>query len=134
MKYPVDFTTELSKKPICGVLSVAMIAGVTFAQATQAIKNNMMPFQKRHGGKTYHEQRLGALEELGIQFRDMNVPRVTLAHCIHKYCDANRTYMINTSSHVVTVRNKVVADQVEIANIEEHATKRYFVRNLTEIL
>lgn len=134
MKYPRDFTVELTRKPICGVLSVAMIAGVSFAKATQAIKDNMLPFQKRHGGKTYHDQRLGALSDLGVRYRDIKVEKMTLARCIHEHCHPGRTYMINTSSHVVTYRDGEVADQNEISHIRDHSSRRRFVRNLTEII
>lgn len=135
MNYPSDFTYELSKKPICGVLSVAMIAGCTFAEATKAIKNNMMPWQKRHGGKTNHEQRLGALKELGVKFIDHEVTsRKTLARVIEDIMFTGKTYMINMSSHVVTYKNGEVADQYEISHIRDHGSRRCFVRNITEIL
>jgi hypothetical protein len=96
----------------------------------------MMSFQKRHGGKTYHEQRIGALNELGVYTRDIPVEakRYNLTAVIERLCNPNKTYMINTSSHVVTVRNGLVADQYEIANYNEHKSRRCFVRNITEIV
>lgn len=135
MKYPSDWKPELSRKPICGVLSVAMIAGVTFARATQAIKNNMMPWQKRHGGKTYHEQRMSALFELDLHPCELSFEgKPVLRKAIEENCLPNRTYMITTSKHVVTVRNNIVADQDEISHIDFHPARRCFVRHIVEIL
>lgn len=134
MKYPSDWREELSRKPICGVLSTAMIAGVTFDHATDAIKKNLMPHQKRHGGKTYHEQRCNALKMLGVAFSERAVyDRITLQKWIANYARFGKTYMITTSSHVVTVKNGLVADQVEIADISEHNSRRCIVRHVLEI-
>jgi hypothetical protein len=135
MQYPKDFTTEIAKKPICGVLSVAMIANVTFARATQACKNNMLSFQKRHGGKTYHEQRINALKELGVECREIPVTqKLTLGATIELICRPSRTYMITTSSHVVTVAQDEVADQDTICWHREHPARRCFVRHIVEIV
>jgi uncharacterized protein YbcV (DUF1398 family) len=135
LKYPADFTEELKKKPICGVLSVAMVADVSFKQATHAIAKNLMPHQKRHGGKTYHEQRCNALKDLGVHYKEIPVnARMTLARAIGYYCQPGKTYMITTSSHVVTVKDSRVADQVEIASIKLHASRRCIARNILEIV
>lgn len=135
MQYPKDFTSELRRKPICGVLSVAMIAGTTFANATKAIKDNMLPHQKRHGGKTYVEQRCGALRQLGIGYREIKVEgRQTLRNVIRNYCRPGRTYMITTSQHVITYRDGEVADQAIIDHYEQHPARRCFVRHMIEVL
>jgi hypothetical protein len=55
MQYPTDFTDDLRKKPICGVLAVAVACNSSFSQAEDAIKRNLQPWQKRHGGRTYPE-------------------------------------------------------------------------------
>lgn len=135
MQYPSDFTDDLRKKPICGVLAVAMIANVTFARATEAIKNNMLPHQKRHGGKTYFEQRVNALKELGVPCEELTlIGKPTLKNAIASYCDPNETYMIDTSGHCVTVRNGIVWDQYECSPIHQHRSKRCFVRNIAKVL
>ena len=133
MNYPTDWKEELRKKPICGVLSVAIIANVTFEQATQAIKNNLMPHQKRHGGRTYHPQRRDALRELGVSFIEHYFSKMTLQRWVADHARPDTTYMVQTSSHVVTVRNGLVADQVEIKNISEHNSRRCFVRTVLQI-
>lgn len=133
MQYPTDFTSELKRKPICGVLSVAMIAGVPFNKATEVIKKNLMPWQKRHGGRTYHEQRLKSLKTLGVPFREVPTPKMNLGRFVREHAKPNKTYMVETGSHVVTVRNALVADQTEIKPIDQHGCRRYFVMNVTEI-
>lgn len=137
MDYPEDFTfEEYSRKPICGVLSVAILAGVSFAEATKAIKANMLPHQKRHGGKTYHAQRMGALSSLGVFFRERKVSsRMTLHRWVVNYCEPGKRYMITTSSHVVTVdEHWNVYDQVEVAYVGDHGSRRCFVREVLEIV
>jgi hypothetical protein len=135
MQYPTDFTPELKRKPICGVLSVAMTAGVTFKRATEVIKKNLMPFQKRHGGKTYIPQRCNALKELGVAFKEIPLPRrMTLATYVRNYCKPFTTYMITTSRHVVTVKNRIICDQIEIAHIDMHNARRCFVCHVLEII
>jgi hypothetical protein len=136
MQYPADFTADLKRKPICGVLSIAIIAGVSFAKATETVKKNLMPYQKRHGGKTSHEQRLKCLDVLGVKYREvvLGVRRRNLRTSIALYCKPGKTYMINTTSHVVTVKNNIVCDQVEVTNIDKHGSRRCFVRNITEVL
>lgn len=135
MKYPSDLTDKLKKKGICGVLSLAIIANVSFAQATQAAKNNMMSFQKRHGGATYPDQLRGALKELGVRFGQYSIEeRRNLQTTVRTRLKKDTTYMILTSRHVVTVRNGVVADQAEILPIAEHCARRCFVTHILEIL
>ena len=133
MRYPNDFTDDLRRKPICGVLSTAMIAKVSFAKATDVIKNNLMPHQKRHGGKTYHEQRLNALRELGVPFREVPVRKQTLQNWVKCATLTGKLYMVTTSKHVVTVRDELVADQCEINYIDDHVARRCFVRHVVEI-
>lgn len=134
MKYPTDWKEEYRRKPICGVLSVAMIAEVTFARATEAIKNNLMPFQKRHGGKTYAEQRKNALLELGFKSRELPVTKMTLEKWVGKCSELGKIYMVTTSSHVVTVIDGMVADQVEIKDFMQHGSRRCYIRHVLEII
>jgi hypothetical protein len=134
LNYPIDFTDDLRKKPICGVLSVAITARVTFAKATQAIKNNLMPWQKRHGGKTYHEQRINALAELGVQVREIPVRKQTLQRWVYENQRSGTMYMITTSTHCVTVMDDLVIDQYQMAFIDDHNSRRCFVRHVLEIL
>jgi hypothetical protein len=139
MNYPRDFNESLRNKPICGVLAVAICAGTTFERATAVIKDNMMPHQKRHGGKTFDEQIDNSLRDLGKRFYKIaswdqkERGRPTLRRAIEEYCVNGRTYMITTSRHVVTVRDGVVVDQTIMAPIAKHPAKRQFVVRIVEI-
>jgi hypothetical protein len=135
MKYPADFTDDLRKKPICGVLAVAVVAGITFAEATEVIKRNLMPWQKRHGGRTYPEQLEASLRELNVNFHVLPImEKLTLERWITKYCNPGKTYMIATSRHFVTFRDGIVVDQYEINPISVFGARRCFVRQVLEII
>ncbi len=134
MQFPVDWTEDLVRKPICGVLAVAVVAGVTFKKATLAIKANMLPHQKRHGGKTYHEQRLGALRDLGIKFHDQMWDKVALNRFITGAAQPDTMYMINVTGHVIVYKDGFVIDQRGKVPYEEYPNKRQYVRNVTRII
>lgn len=131
MYYPSDWKEELARKPICGVLAVAVVADITFEEATNLVKKHMLPHQKRHGGKTYAEQRLGALDDCGVKYMPINVKRQTLLRFLRD--NPEGTYMIEVTGHVVTYKDGLVIDQSEIAPVEEHWAKRKFVITVHEI-
>jgi hypothetical protein len=131
MKYPSDWKEELSKKPICGVLATAVAASVTFEKATDAIKRSLMPWQKRHGGKTYPEQVAEAMNKLGVNYTQLPQPERMTLHKWHSlYAMPNVHYMVWTSGHVVTVQNAYAMDQYEIAHIDEFGPRRCYVREV----
>ena len=135
MFYPTDFTDDLRRKPICGVLAIAVAAGTSFAQATEAVKQNLLPHQKRHGGKTYHEQRLGALDTLGVKYVELpKPPKMTLARWYTEHAYLNKHYMVMTSAHIVTVKNGVLMDQQQCCALEHFNSRHCFVREVTEIV
>lgn len=131
MYYPVDWQEELARKPICGVLAVAVVANITFAEATDLVKKHMLPHQKRHGGKTYAEQRYGALNDCGVKYMPLNVKRQTLLRFLRE--NPEGTYMIEVTGHVVVYKDGLVIDQSQIANVEEHWAKRKFIIEVFEI-
>lgn len=133
MKFPEDWTEELARKPICGVLAVAVIANTTFAKATLAIKSNMLPQQKRHGGKTYHTQRLGALDQLGVEYKDQ-IWDLTLNQFITKHAKPNTLYMINITGHVVLYKNDLILDQRGVISWTDFPNKRKKIKNVTRII
>ena len=133
MNFPSDWTEELVRKPICGVLAVAVAANTTFAKATFAIKSNMLSHQKRHGGKTYHEQRIGALKQLGVDFHDTTVDKITLNRFITSVAKPNTLYMINVTGHVILYNDGKVLDQRGLVNWEDYPNKKQIVRNVTRI-
>ncbi len=134
MNYPSDFTAEIAKKPICGVLSTATIAGVSFAYANNLYKKNLMRGRKRHGGRTSHEQRCVVLTLLGVRYKEIPVTsRKNLRYTVENLCKPGVTYMITTSSHVVTVRDGIVQDQDEQSSFVGHGARLCFVRHILQI-
>lgn len=135
MDFPSDWTEDLVRKPICGVLAVAVIASVTFHKATLAIKANMLPHQKRHGGKTYHEQRLGALKQLGIEFKDVMVRDFTLNRYFQSgMLNSRDMYMINVTGHVIVYHDGYILDQRGKMPFEDYPNKRQMIKNVTRII
>lgn len=131
LNYPSDWDMALSKKPICGVLATALAANVTFDKATDAIKRSLMPWQKRHGGRTYPEQVAEAMNKLGVKYVQLpSVPKMTLTNWHKTYAMPNVHYMVWTSGHVVTVENAYAMDQYEISHIEDFKSRRCFVREV----
>lgn len=131
MKYPSDWKEELSKKPICGVLATAAAAGCSFEMATDAIKRSLMPWQKRHGGRTYPEQVMEAMNKLGVKYTQLPQPsKMTLAKWHALNAMPNVHYMVWTSRHVVTIENAYAMDQYEISHIDSFAARRCFVREI----
>lgn len=135
MQYPKDWTYELSQKGVCGILAVAISAGVSYKQANEACKKNMMPWQKRHRGGTFTEQRMGALKTLGKRFVEI-VPeqRRNVRTTIRELCRSDRTYVLTTAQHVLVYRNGELADQGLIDHYESHPGKRQFVKHIVEVL
>lgn len=136
MNYPSDWKSEYSKKPICGVLSVATCAGITFDEATKAIKANLQPWQKRHGGKTYHEQRVAALRSLGKEVIVTDVVgRVTLGRVLREFdFKLDTYYMIMLSTHIVTLHNGWIQDQYELSPQDLNSNLRRQVKTIVEIV
>lgn len=67
MDYPAGFFGSYhSQKPICGVLAVAIAAGVTYDVAHEGCKRHLPKDRQRFGGKTYDFQRISAMNDLGV--------------------------------------------------------------------
>lgn len=117
--------------PCCGVLAVAMLAGVTFEAAWDAIK----PHVRRRGswqGSTYDWQRRKALEALGVKFveeRFYDKP-MTVKTFVEWLAKPNTHYNVHVRGHVVHVFNGVVTDQAESLPAREHRSGR---RKVTQV-
>lgn len=134
MKRPIDWTEADARRPICGLVSIAIIANITIAEADQ-LARKYFNHGKRFTGTTTHDQRMAVLNELGVAYRQVPFKRTSLA----KYIRENiyykpGFYMINVTGHVVTFNNGLVADQCGSVPFEKHWSKRKFITNVTEIL
>lgn len=116
MDYPEGFFSSYhSQKPICGVLAVALAAGVTYDvandQCKQAMKD-LYPSRQRFGGKTSTAQRELAMKRLGVKFERTNIvgqkPRLIDAV---KDFEPGVIYHVVTPKHVQTIKDGVLIDQ-----------------------
>lgn len=143
MNYPDGYSPR--REPHCGVLAVAMCAGVPFEKAWDLFAKHRGPQWR---GVTNHAQRIMALAELGAKHSDTfhvpaatlrayrtiqgsvpsdMAPRVTAATFAAKYARPGVTYMLRVGGHVLTLRDGMLADQGGIAPAAKHKSARQIV-------
>lgn len=138
---PADF----KKGPCCGVVAVAVVAGISQSKAEQLLRaevpaSHATGRRRRFTGGTNKDQRSRVLTKLGIKhhgfypFVKLGMKTVNLTTYVTKWCAPGRTYMIITNRHVVTVRDGAVCDQSGVAPVWKHWTRKQHVRHVTEIL
>lgn len=115
MEYPTGFSSELhARKPICGVLSLAICAEVSYEVARATMKANMAAHRRRFGGRTSDSQRERAMRALAVKFDRVEVQgSISLNEFCLKVMKPGITYMVSSKGHVVTVRDGRVVDQRE---------------------
>ncbi len=134
MNYPSDFTEDMRKIGICGVLAIAVATDSTMAEAHAACARNLMPHQKRHVRNTYDGQIENSIKELGKQVFTVETPKMNLARWEREYGpERNRTYVLFINGHVMTYRNGDLMDQEANCSIYEHPRRRCFVKKVMEI-
>jgi hypothetical protein len=137
MNYPEGFSrAELSRKPICGVLSVALCANVSYPVAHAACKRamNALGVGLRFRGRTYQVQREHALASLAVRFEKETLGLgETLGHWVAKYAVPGVAYMVCVRGHVVTVRDGIIVDQNANLPAIMHPSRRKFVTRITRI-
>lgn len=114
MEYPEGFdATVMRNKPICGVLAVAICAGVSYPVAFAACKRNMPAHRQRMRGSTHPSQREAALRELAVKFTDLT--RHYRDFSVMSFCagfaDDDNTYMLKVRKHVLTLKGGFLIDQ-----------------------
>lgn len=139
-EYPEGFYAGYhSQKPICGVLAVALAAGVTYDVASERCKEAMhdiYPTRQRFGGKTTTPQRELAMKRLGVKFErtDIVSKRPRLIDVVKTF-EPDTLYQVVTPKHVSTVRNGYIIDQSKLTLVEcagKLAKQR--VREVTKII
>lgn len=134
MQYPSDFTEEMRKQGICGVLAIAVAAGVTMAEAHDACKRNLTPEQKRHVRRTFDPQIAAALRDLGKEVTDYPIARrQTLRGWVADQMPPYETLLVFVSGHVMVVRDGLVLDQVACDFTPAHPASRRFVTQVWKI-
>jgi len=136
IEYPVGFSQEeLRNKPICGVLAVAIAAGVSYQVSLAALKRNMPSHRKRFTGGTYDQQQLAALSQLGVQYQVTLVDGWRFGEMVEagKF-EADTTYLITIRGHIFTYRNGIVCDQSKNMLWSETLTKKKKVLRIVKII
>lgn len=141
--YPEGFYAGYhSQKPICGVLAVALAAGVTYDVAAKRCKEAMhdiYPTRQRFGGKTSTPQRELAMKRLGVKFERTDIvskrPKLidvvktfepdTMYHVVYKY---------SGGGHILTVRNGYIIDQARLTLIELSPCAKKRICEVTKII
>jgi hypothetical protein len=100
----------------CGIVAVAMLAGVTYREACKALKRDgTAPDTGKRAAKryygTYHWDRIAALEDLGKQPIDKNMYERHSIRTWAKKLRPDTTFMVRISGHVVTMRGGLIWDQ-----------------------
>ena len=115
MEYPAGFdSATMRNKPICGVLAVAIAAGVSFDVAFAACKRNMPAHRQRMRGSTYQPQRDQALKELGVKFHifgKLEVEHLSVMEFCRKAEGNGLTYLLEIRGHIMTLKDGRLIDQ-----------------------
>lgn len=139
MEYPEGFYSNYhSQKPICGVLAVALAAGVTYDVAAARCKEAMheiYPKRQRFGGKTTTPQRELAMKRLGVKFErtDYVSKKPKLIDIIEKL-EPGVMYHIVTPKHIQTVRDGILIDQGKLAPVATCPQAKKRVSEVTKII
>lgn len=104
----------------CGVLSVAIVAGVSFEKAWAACR-----MRKGSKGATSAGQREIALNALKVRFEKKRFlkTRPTVRVFARDWTVPGVTYMATTHGHVVTVKDGIVIDQQGASPAATHWTR-----------
>lgn len=93
--------------PNCGVTAVAIVAGVSFAEAFAMLRGSK---SARWKGRTTESERLAVLARLGVTLSRIHVRRMTLA-TLARRLDPTRRYIVRTTGHVQVLQGGQMIDQ-----------------------
>jgi hypothetical protein len=116
----------------CGVLSVAICAGVSFEKAWAACR-----MRKGSKGGTTSYQRRQALIALRVKIEERAMRSYhtsTMRTFVRDFTVPGATYMITMHGHCVTVRDGIVIDQNGASPAATHWTKNKRVKSSWRIL
>jgi hypothetical protein len=138
-EYPQGFFSSYhSQKPICGVLAVAIAAGVTYDVACQTLTDAMKkvhPDRQRFGGKTSIPQRNLALKMLGVKFEETCIvsKKPKLIDAIKDF-EPGAIYLVVTPKHVQAIRDGYLIDQGRLQRVELCPQAKKHVSNIIKII
>lgn len=135
--YPEGFDqSTMHNKPICGILAVAIAAGVKYDVAFAACKRNMPAHRQRMRGSTYDSQRDKALSQLAVKFTVYDKDKVrhysVLDFCANN-ADNGVVYLLEIRGHVVTLKNGFIIDQHACVPWQQYKHPRIKLKRVVQI-
>ena len=138
---PVD----AQRGPNCGLTALAVVAGVTLAEATaEYIRVYPRYVGSNWKGGTRWDYTTQAAENLGVRYVDDTpldphpllriVKRMSLKTFVKKYALPGKRYIIRTTGHVQVVQDSRVIDQGGVRHIDEYRGAGKIVKNALRIV
>lgn len=137
--------TDATRGPNCGLTALAVVAGVTLADATAAyIRQYPRYVGSNWKGGTRWIYTLQAAKHLGVRYVD-DMPldtryacriekRMSLKTFVKKHAMPWHRYMIRTTGHVQVVQDGMVIDQCGVRHIDEYRGAGKIVKDVLRIL
>ena len=122
-EYPDGFFSSYhSQKPICGVLAIAIAAGVTYDVACATLTKALTvvhPNRQRFGGKTSAPQQSLALKWLGVQFEEtvITAKKPKLIDAVKTF-EPGVIYLVTTPKHIQAIKDGYLIDQGRLQRVE----------------
>ena len=131
--------------PNCGLTALAVVAGVTLAEATAAyIRQYPNYVGSNWKGGTRWTYTMQAAKHLGVRYVDDTpledgyniriVKRMSLKTFVKKHAIPGKRYMIRTTGHVQVVQDGMVIDQGGVRHIDEYRGAGKIVKDALRIV
>lgn len=138
LKLPPDAS---GSKPNCGLVAIAVVAGCTLTEATEAYQKACESFfgrrmQGNWRGRTFDSIRNAALlESFGISLYRVPVKGMTLTKLVEhiNVGGGDTTYIVTTTGHAQVVKGEYVIDQCGPSHISEYWGRRKRVRDIVGV-
>ncbi len=131
--------------PNCGLTALAVVAGVTLAEATAAyIRQYPNYVGSNWKGGTRWTYTMQAAKHLGVRYVDDTpledgyniriVKRMSLKTFVKKHTIPGKRYMIRTTGHVQVLQDGMVIDQGGVRHIDEYRGAGKIVKDALRIV
>jgi hypothetical protein len=138
---PVD----AQRGPNCGLTALAVVAGVTLAEATAAyIRQYPNYVGSNWKGGTRWTYTMQAAKHLGVRYVDDTpledgyniriVKRMSLKTFVKKHAIPGKRYMVRTTGHVQVLQDGMVIDQGGVRHIDEYRGAGKIVKDALRIV
>lgn len=124
----------VEKRGVCGVVTVAAAAGITFDQAWALLSCFYGP---RWGGRTYAHHRHHVLAALGVRLteeRRLTQGKRRTLKTLVRFLKPGVRYIIETTGHVQIVKDGIVLDQAGPRPVNDGWAERKRVQSVHSIV